>query len=212
MSQLNIAALEKAPLRTDPFEYTIVPGFISDETLTEIEDNYPDIMKGGSYPLDTVSVSQPLQALIDAMDGPAFEAAIEKKFGVSLQGQPKMYSLRGYCRRTDGKIHTDSRDKIITVLLYLNRDWNEEGGKLRMLRSGSDLDDYAEEVPPDNGTLLVFKRSTNSWHGHEPYEGPRRAVQMNWVTDDGVVAYEQRRHRLSSTIKKLNPLNWRASA
>jgi SM-20-related protein len=203
MSQLNIAALEKARMRTEPFEYTIVPGFLSSETLAAIEETYPDIMKGGSYPLDTVEVAGPLQAMIDAMDGPEFEAAIEKKFNVSLKGQPKMYSLRGYCRRTDGKIHTDSKDKIITVLLYLNRDWEEEGGKLRMLKSGTDLNDFAEEVPPDNGTLLVFKRSDKSWHGHGPFEGVRRSIQMNWMVSESSKGFHAFRHRLSAKIKKL---------
>lgn len=203
MSQLNIAALEKAPLHTDPFEYMIVPGFLTDETLTEIENNYPDIMKGGSYPLDSVAVAQPLQAVIDAMDGPEFEAAIEKKFNVALKGQPKMYSLRGYCRRTDGKIHTDSKDKIITVLLYLNREWTEAGGKLRMLRSGTDLEDFTDEVPPDNGTLLVFKRSDKSWHGHGPFEGIRRSIQMNWMVSEGRKGFHAFRHRLSAKVKKL---------
>jgi hypothetical protein len=51
----------------------------------------------------------------------------------------------------------------------------------------------------------VFRRSEKSWHGHEPFEGPRRAIQMNWVTDKSVVAREQGRHRISSTFKKLNP-------
>lgn len=203
MSELNIAALEEAPLRTDPFEYIIVPGFLSEETLTEIENNYPDIMKGGSYPLDSVVLSRPVQALIEAMDGPEFEAAVEKKFNVPLKGQPKMYSLRGYCRRTDGKIHTDSKDKIITVLLYLNRDWREAGGKLRLLKGGDNLDDYAEEVPPDNGTLLVFRRSDRSWHGHGPFEGVRRSVQMNWMVSEGRKGFHAFRHRLSAKVKKL---------
>lgn len=203
MSQLNITALEKAKLRTDPFEYTIVPGFISDEIVQEVIDSYPDIMKGGSYPLDSVSVSAPVQKLIDALDGPAFEAAIENKFGVTLKGQPKMYSLRGYCRKSDGKIHTDSKDKIVTVLLYLNRNWKEAGGKLRMLRNGRDLEDYAEEVAPDNGTLLVFRRSDRSWHGHGPFDGVRRSIQMNWMVSEGRKGFHALRHKLSAKVKKL---------
>ena len=75
---------------------------------------------------------------------------------------------------------------------------------LRILRSPT-LDDAAEEVPPTGGTLLVFRRSERSWHGHQPFEGQRRAIQMNWVTDAGVVAYEQRRHRVSAFFKRLNP-------
>ncbi len=203
MSLLDIDALNSAPLRTIPFDYTIVPHFIARETLDGVIDSYPDIMKGGSFPLDAVSVAPSLKALIDALDGPAFEQAIEQKFGVPLKGQPKMYSLRGYCRKTDGKIHTDSKDKIITVLLYLNQDWDEEGGKLRMLRSGTDLDNYAEEVAPDNGTLLVFRRSDHSWHGHGPFEGVRRSIQMNWMVSEGRRGFHTLRHQLSARLKKL---------
>lgn len=203
MSQLNIAALKQARLRTEPFAYTIVPGFLSDETLTGIVEGYPDIMKGGSYPLDSVTLSQPLKQLVDALDGPEFERAIEEKFSVALQGRPKMYSLRGYCRASDGKIHTDSRDKIITVLLYLNRGWDHDGGRLRLLNNGDDLEDYAEEVPPDNGTLLVFRRSDRSWHGHGPFEGERRSIQMNWMASEGRKGFHALRHRLSAAVKKL---------
>jgi len=30
------------------------------------------------------------------------------------------------------------------------------------------------EVPPSDGTLVAFKRSDNSWHGHKPFSGKRR--------------------------------------
>ena len=202
MCHLKIDLLESADLRSDPFEYTVVPGFLSTSSLSDILAHYP-ALKGGSYPLDSVNVPPAVQALIDEMDGPEFEQAIEKKFNVSLKGQPKMYSLRGYCRRTDGKMHTDSKDKIITVLLYLNQDWNEEGGKLRMLRNGTDLDDFSEEVPPDNGTLLVFKRSDNSWHGHGPFEGKRCSIQMNWMVSEGARGFHKLRHSISAKMKKL---------
>ena len=63
-----------------------------------------------------------------------------------------MYSLRGWLRAKDGQIHTDSKDKIITVLLYLNENWPHAGGRLRLLRNGTDLENFVTEVPPDNGT------------------------------------------------------------
>ena len=104
---------------------------------------------------------------------------------------------------TDGKIHTDSKDKIITVLLYLNDGWQEGGGRLRLLRNGSSLNDFAAEVPPDNGTLLIFKRSENSWHGHESFEGVRRSIQMNWMVSEGKLGFHKLRHQLSARLKKL---------
>lgn len=202
MVQLNIDRLKKAERRSDPFDYMIVPGFLPPETLQDVVSNYPSL-KGGSYPLDSVDIPPTVQALINQLDGPEFEQAIEEKFGVALKGQPKMYSLRGYCRKTDGKIHTDSKDKIITVLLYLNENWSHEGGKLRMLKNGKNLDDYAEEVPPDNGTLLVFRRSENSWHGHGPFEGQRCSIQMNWMVSEGARGFHKLRHSLSAKVKKL---------
>ena len=61
----------------------------------------------------------------------------------------------------------------------------------------------AAEIEPKGGTLLVFKRSDNSWHGHHSFEGKRRAIQLNWVTEASVVKREQSRHGFSSKIKKL---------
>ncbi len=202
MTHLDIERLRRAGLRSDPFDYVVVPNFLKAVSLSRVIGNYPDL-KGGSYPLDSITPSPALREVIDELDGPDFERAVEKKFGVALTGKPKMYSLRGYCRASDGKIHTDSKDKIITVLLYLNESWPHEQGKLRLLRSESDLANYAEEVPPDDGTLLVFLRSEKSWHGHGPFEGVRRSIQMNWMVSEGRRGFHALRHKISARFKKL---------
>jgi hypothetical protein len=72
-----------------------------------------------------------------------------------------------------------------------------------LLRSSDNLDDIVFELPPVAGTLLVFKRSDNSWHGHKPFTGERRVIQLNWVTDAEVVRREQGRHRFSAMTKKI---------
>jgi hypothetical protein len=72
-----------------------------------------------------------------------------------------------------------------------------------LLRSPSDLNAIIAEVPPDEGTLLVFNNTSNAWHGFEPFSGPRRVIQLNWVTDESVVRREQARHRLSAFFKRL---------
>ena len=203
MSYLNIDRLRRAKLHTGPFEYTVVPGFLSPNTLNRLIATYPDNIKGGSYPLETVTVAPELQEVLDELNGPGFEQAIEEKFGVDLAGLPKMYSLRGYCRNSDGKIHCDSKDKVITALLYLNEKWTHAGGKLRILRSGTDLEDYSEEVFPDDGTLLVFRCSATSFHGHGPFEGVRRSIQMNWMVSDKKRVFHKIRHKISASFKRL---------
>ncbi|MEJ8572130.1 2OG-Fe(II) oxygenase [Microbaculum marinum] len=212
MSLLDYEALKRTDLQTEPYEWLIVPDFVRAEVFDEILADYPDVPGPGSHPPSELTIAGRFADLMKELDGPVFQGLVEEKFAVDLSDKPTMYTVRGFCRKSDGKIHTDSETKIITVLLYMNQRWDADGGRLRILKNGTDLNDYVAEVPPHGGTLLIFKRSQNSWHGHEPFEGQRRAVQMNWVTTAGVVAYEQRRHRLSSTLKKLNPKNWVASA
>ncbi len=203
MGHLDFGKLRGTEVCAQPYPHVIVPGFLPPETVARINATYPKIERGGSYPLDSLDHGMTIRAVIDELDGPEFEQAIAEKFDVDIAGRPKMYSLRGYTRAKDGQIHTDSRDKIITVLLYLNENWQQSGGRLRILRNGHDVDDYAAEVPPDNGTLLVFERSDSSWHGHHPFDGPRRSLQMNWMTSEGSKGFHAIRHKVSAALKRL---------
>ncbi len=205
MGYLDIGALRATALKTEPYDYVVVPNFVRPDHFAEVVGDYPAVPGPGSHPLAGLEVAGHFEALLDELNGPDFRHAVEEKFGMDLLSRPTMFTVRGECRPSDGKIHVDSASKLITVLIYMNDQWDKDGGRLRILRSSTDLNDYAEEVPPHGGTLLIFRRSQTSWHGHEPFDGPRRAIQMNWVTDKSVVAREQGRHRISSTIKKLNP-------
>lgn len=203
MSYLDYDALEHAPLQKDPYEFLIVENFVKPDAFASIMADFPAVPGAGSHPPSELKIEGRFKAMLDELQKEPFRRAIEKKFDIDLTGRPTMYTVRGFLRGTDGSIHTDSETKIITVLLYLNDAWVSEGGKLRILRSGTDLENFAAEVPPSNGTLLVFKRSDHSWHGHKPYEGQRRVVQMNWVTEQAVVDREQRRHSVSTRFKKI---------
>jgi len=205
MTYLNLEALAATPAAREPFDYLIVRNFIRPEQAAAIGRDYPAIDKPGSFTPEDVGVGGALAGLIAELDGPAFRAAIEKKFDLDLSGYPTLFTVRGMCGADDGQIHTDSKSKIITVLLYLNEAWAPDGGRLRLLRNGESLDDVITEVPPDFGALLVFRRAENSWHGHKPFIGPRRVLQMNWVTSNRTAAWHQLRHRVSAAVKRLSP-------
>ena len=200
---INIEALRAAKLTREPFPYLIVPGFVRADKMNAIEADYPEVDLPGSLPLPSLTYGKNFKLFMDEIQGPEMTAAIAEKFGVDLSKRPTMVTVRGQCRANDGQIHTDSVTKLITVLIYMNGKWEKPGGRLRLLRAPDNLNDSFDEVPPDQGTLLVFKNQPNAWHGHESYEGPRRAIQLNWVRDNGVVWREQYRHRFSVFLKRL---------
>jgi SM-20-related protein len=204
MSRIDLDGFSRTALERDPYDYLIVPGFVKRDAISEISADYPTIDRPGSFPLDGLKTGQAFDALVEELEGPEVRDAFAAKFGIDLSGRPTTITVRGRCQAKDGRIHTDTESKIITVLVYMNDSWDGEGGRLRVLRSGSDLEDYAAEVPPEAGTLLAFRRSEKSWHGHEPFVGERRVLQLNWVMDEGVVRREHRRHRLSAWFKKLS--------
>jgi len=59
------------------------------------------------------------------------------------------------------------------------------------------------EVPPVNGTLLVFPNGPTTWHGHKQFVGQRYVIQLNYMTTDATARSEMRRHKISAFIKRL---------
>ena len=199
---LNLDALKTNPLRKAPFDFVVAPRFVEPEEAAGVRADFPKIEQSGLFPLSALSYGPRFAAMVDELHSPATAAAFSELFGIDLTGLPLMVTVRGHCGAKDGRIHTDSLTKVVSALLYFNDDWNNTGGRLRLLNS-PDLEDYAEEVPPDDGTLIAFVRSDRSFHGHLPHQGQRRCLQFNWMTDQATMEHELGRHRWSARSKKL---------
>jgi SM-20-related protein len=200
---LDLDKLKATPVADVPFPFLIVPNFIRASATPAIAADFPDVAKAGSFPLPSLDYGPAFDALMNSLTSPEMARIVEEKFGIDLSGRPTMATVRGRCEARDGQIHTDSKTKLITLLLYMNDHADADIGRLRILRSSTDLNDMAAEVPADEGTLLLFLNGPNAWHGFEPFSGPRRVIQVNWVTDESVVRREQTRHRVSAFFKRL---------
>ena len=206
MVELDYAALRATPVARDPFAHVVVPNFVPPAALTRVLAAMPALDRRGSFPVSAVRLGPAARDLMDAMEGAELRSAIAGKFGLDLSDAPTMVTLRTWTDERDGKIHCDSRAKRVTVLLYLNQAadaWERQEGCLRLLRSPDDLEDFAVEVPPVNGTLLVFPNGPNTWHGHRTFIGQRYSVQLNYMTTDQKARSELRRHRFSAFVKRL---------
>jgi len=203
-SVLDLDRLRTASLVRDPFEFIVVEEFLRREALASLLADFPEIRGHGSYPVESLEYGSTFARLVAALTGAELRRAIEEKFGIDLSNRPTLLTLRGRSDGKDGRIHTDSATKIITLLLYMNPAWDHAEGRLRLLRGPNDLEDYAVEVAPLAGTMLAFRRSERSFHGHRAHIGERRSLQLNWVTDPSVVRRELGRHRWSARLKALN--------
>ena len=202
---LDLEALRAADAAHDPFDYVIVPGFVRPDAVAAAGHDFPRIGRAGSFPLKALRYGAAFAGLIEALASAPVAALLSDKLGIAIEGRPTMVTVRGRTGPRDGFIPTDSTTKIVTMLVYLNEPWEAAGGRLRLLRSASDLEDYAAEVPPERGTMLAFRRSERSFHGHQPFTGERRSLQVNWMTDAGVMRREELRHRVSARLKQLSP-------
>lgn len=200
---LDLDALARAPLVREPFDFAVVPGFIKGEAIDAVERDFPDIRTPGSFPPSTLRYGPTFHRLIEELQGPALAQAMGKKLDLPLPSLPTMLTVRGHTGAHDGRIHYDRRGKVVTALLYFNRDWHEKAGWLRMLRSPDNLEDYAAEVSPEIGTLLLFRCTENAWHGHKPFIGQRRAIQLNWVNSRLMCWFEQGRHWQAAMTKPI---------
>jgi len=199
---LNLEALQQVVAVAQPFPYLILPNFIPDAALEAVEKDFPAITKPGSFPLETLTSGPAFAQLMAELRGQAFRKIISEKLCINLENRPVMITVRGQAREKDGQIHTDSKTKLVTVLIYMNGRWENPGGRLRLLHAPDNLEAVIAEVPPDQGTLLAFVNKPNAWHGHTPFHGQRRAIQLNWVTNQGVVWREKLRHRFSAFVKR----------
>jgi hypothetical protein len=204
--RLDYEAFDATPVGTDPFAHVVVPNFVPPAELAAVVSALPDLARRGSFPIASLRLGSAAADLMSAMEGDRLRAAIARKFGLDLTDAPTMVTLRGQSTDRDGRIHCDSTAKRVTVLLYLNPQeaaWGRREGCLRLLRNGDDLENYAVEVPPVDGTLLVFPNGPATWHGHKTYLGRRYVVQLNYMANDLAARSELRRHRISALVKRL---------
>lgn len=208
---IDLNAIEGASVAREPFQFFAAGKVLGEHELDAIRADFPKIEKPGVYPLSALEYGPAFGRLIDDIRSPDLAKAVGEKFGVDLTGLPLMITVRGQAQAKDGRIHTDTKDKVVTCLLYLNETWEDGGGRLRLLRSGGDIEDYAAEIPPNGGSFAAFKVAPNSWHGHKPFVGQRRYVMFNWVKSDAALSRQIGRHKLSAAIKKLIPFFYKGT-
>jgi SM-20-related protein len=202
MSLINLDALRTALLQTDPFDFLVVPNFIGVDSLAQVNSDYPAIETAANHALENLSYGPAFETLMGELRGAAFANVLAEQFSMDLASMPTTVTVRKFCERTDGNIHTDHKSKVITVLLYFNEQWDHPEGQIRLLRAKDNIENYAAQVSPEGGTLLAFRRTDHSWHGHTRFVGERRMVQVNYLDQSPLAVAAQRISRFGTHFMK----------
>jgi len=193
-------------VRSEPFHFLIARGQLPGDAARRLSDDFPKYAGAGFFPYEEKDCGPSMNRLIADLTDPAVASAVGARLGIDSLGQyPTLVTLCRSLNRRHGTIHTDSRSKVATALLYLNESWPDTSdGCLRFLNRIDNVDDLAApEVKPLYGNFVVFRRADNSFHGHLPYEGERRVIQVAWLTSEEDKLRKTQRGKLSRLFKKL---------
>lgn len=203
---IDFEALRSAPGSETPYPHFFSSNMLHDGARAGLAASFPEIPRPGFFPLSEMNVEGAFEQLIDEFTSDEFASIMGQRLGIDLRDKPRLITVRQWSGPKDGRIHNDSKRKIASALIYLNDDWPRSGdGFFRVLRNSESFDDFVCEVPPTTGALIAFRRTENSWHGHLPFVGERRVVQMAYLRSQEDLERKQRRGRMSLFLKNLNP-------
>ena len=202
MAIFDLSALESTPLQHDPFDFFVAKNAIGADTISALNSDYPEIHKPANFSPEDLTYGPAFAQLLEELQSQAFEDTVARKFNVNLAGTTKTITVRKYSEPSDGNVHTDHWSKVITLRVYFNPEWTQEGGRLRFLRDKNDIESLGAEVLPVGGTVLAFRRSDKSFHGYKQFDGERRMVQMSWVRSGKIAWYAQQLARFGTHTAK----------
>ena len=199
---LDLEVMRSATLQTDPYEWGHVGPLFDGATASALADGFPLddaeergggdgrrtwsyrvrplVMMGGASAARPAGLDPVWHRFADSLLSPAYREEMTRLTGVDLTDHALEANCFSYPVGSYQDPHPDLPEKVVTHVMWFNRDWAaEHGGCLRILRS-SDPSDVAEELLPLLGWSAVFVRSHDSWHSVPPVApgapGDRRAV------------------------------------
>jgi hypothetical protein len=176
-----------------PFPHTIMDGFLSPETVAQINAEWPSewLKEDGkaNKKWSTTNLPPAAREIAQSID----VAMVEQATGISgLFQDRKLFGGGLHCIPHGGflKMHVDFNrhpkgwHRRVNLLIYLNQEWRDEwGGHLELgLRN-------RKKIAPIGGRCVIFETNDQTWHGHpQPLECPedvqRRSLALYFYTKE----------------------------
>ena len=194
--------------KADPFQHIVLDNILPDQLIDQILDDFPtdarandgvfNIGYGGEHkrqvmPDDCDRFSRELFRFFNSRPILQF---LEGLTGIDALLPDPYFAGGGYHEISRGGrlgVHADFRindqlhvQRRLNMLIYLNRDWNEEwGGQLELW--SRDMKQCVQRVFPVLNRCVVFNTEADTWHGHpDPLQTPenvtRKSIALYYYT------------------------------
>src|SRR5437899_5532978 len=111
-------------VREQPFCFLVARAQLPEQAASELERDFPKYSGAGFFPYEDKDCGPSINRLITELTDPAVASAVGAKLGIERLGQyPTLVTLCRALNKRHGTIHTDSKSKVATALLYLNESW-----------------------------------------------------------------------------------------
>jgi SM-20-related protein len=212
LSVLDVAAVRQAQRSHEPYDWFLGSGILKQEAIDEIKRDFPDISKPGYLTVDEVQLKGRFKTLINELESDEFSQELSNKFGIDLTKFPRLTTIMKRSQPKYGAIHTDGPSKVMTLLVYMNDEWQADAsGRLRVLYNEKDFESYAAEVPPTMGTVFAScaptipgtatspSRESATWSrslgSRTPTSSPARRSATRWRSSSRASSAAERRSR-----------------
>jgi hypothetical protein len=202
LKTIDLSVLKSAPVEAEPFAHFQGGNILKADMIDAMDRDYPKLTSAGYLTLREIRPEGAFAEFLNELQGPEVADAVSELLNFDLRGRPLLTTIMKLCPKRAGRIHTDGKVKLATMLVYFNRTWEAgHAGAIRALRSETDMEDYVAEVEPKMGNFFGFLRSDHSWHGHLPFEGERRVVQITWLESEEAVERKKRNNAMAQFFK-----------
>jgi Rps23 Pro-64 3,4-dihydroxylase Tpa1-like proline 4-hydroxylase len=188
MKKKFIETIYENKINSSPFKWAFINNLFSTEDADKLSDSYPDdqenfkpidgydgeksylytarsmVNMGKRVITNQSNLSPEWQQFMDIFLSKEYARAISDLIGIDVTGAAIEINAFNYNPGSWMGPHVDLKDKIVTHILYFNRNWDmQNGGNFSILNSKETADTIIQ-ISPVIGNSVIVVRSDNSWH------------------------------------------------
>jgi Rps23 Pro-64 3,4-dihydroxylase Tpa1-like proline 4-hydroxylase len=192
------------------FPHIVIENFLDENQLNKALEDFPSIKDEGWIHYKHVNekkgglnkrelIPQSISSIIDELNSPKFINWLEKITGIQgliadekLEGGGIHQIEKGGFLNIHADFTTHPHNRLwkrrVNVLLYLNKDWNEEyGGNLELWER--DMSKCFKKILPIFNRCVIFNTDKDSFHGHPhpltcPDDRTRKSIALYYFTQE----------------------------